>query len=491
MAALRMSPERVTAAAAGTIACDCLVIGSGAGGALTAAFLAERGHDVLILEEGPYVLSGTGSDRLTESFPSLWREGGFVPISSNASFMFAEGRCVGGSTMVNAGLVNRIHPDVATEWAESHRIKDFSFDILERYEERIENELGAAVLDGSANEPKQRFQTGASRLGYAASDVPVALKWEGGRLKKMNMQETFLKRAFARGARILPNCRVERINFRSSSAVSVRAFKKHPVIGRQPLTVTCKRLYVCAGALQTPLLLRRSGIRRRVGCSLKFHPSLRVLARFDRPIRPYGAPMSGFQIKQFAPEVSMGISLSLPPLLASGLTFNWPANLGHLAETECMGMYYVMTRAHADGRVRNLPGHGNYLASYALDRTDLGALTKGYADLCELLFEAGATALFPSVEGLSLVTSREAVRGWRDAPFRANRLNVMSIHAFSSCPMGEDERRCPVDSHGKVRGTDNVFVHDASLLPSSPGVNPQGPIMAIVLRNLEVASASV
>lgn len=486
-----MRSELETAAGRGTVDCDCLVIGSGAGGALTAAFLAEHGYDVLILEEGPYVQSGTGSDRLTESLPSLWREGGFVPIASNASFMFAEGRCVGGSTMVNAGLINRIHPDVAIEWAESYHIQDFSFDMLERYEGRIERELGAAVLDGSASELKRRFNIGAARLGYAASDVPVAVTLEDGRLKKMNMQETFLKRAFARGARIAPNFRVERINVRSSSAVSVRAFQKHPVLGRQPLTVTFKRLYVCAGALQTPLLLRRSGIRRRIGDSLKFHPSLRVLARFDCPVRPYWAPMSGFQIKHFAPDVSMGISLSLPPFLASGLTFNWPANLGRVAETEHMGMYYVMTRSHTDGRVRNLPGAGNYLASYKLNRADLAALSKGYADLCELLFEAGAVNLFSSIEGLPEIASPAEIRAWREIPFPAKRLNAMSIHAFSSCPMGEDERRCPVDSYGKVRGTHNVFVHDASLLPSAPGVNPQGPIMAIVLRNLEAAASNI
>jgi choline dehydrogenase-like flavoprotein len=39
------------------------------------------------------------------------------------------------------------------------------------------------------------------------------------------------------------------------------------------------------------------------------------------------------------------------------------------------------------------------------------------------------------------------------------------------------------DSYGLVRGTGNVHVNDASLLPDAPGVNPQGSVMAVAVRN--------
>jgi choline dehydrogenase-like flavoprotein len=51
--------------------------------------------------------------------------------------------------------------------------------------------------------------------------------------------------------------------------------------------------------------------------------------------------------------------------------------------------------------------------------------------------------------------------------------------------MGENKDLCVVDSFGKLHGFDNIYINDASILPSSPGVNPQGPLMAITLRNLE------
>jgi len=65
------------------------------------------------------------------------------------------------------------------------------------------------------------------------------------------------------------------------------------------------------------------------------------------------------------------------------------------------------------------------------------------------------------------------------------RLKLISIHSFSSCPMGEDKKKCAVDSFGKLHGFQNIYVNDASLLPRSPSVNPQGPIMTVALRNME------
>jgi choline dehydrogenase-like flavoprotein len=67
--------------------------------------------------------------------------------------------------------------------------------------------------------------------------------------------------------------------------------------------------------------------------------------------------------------------------------------------------------------------------------------------------------------------------------FRATKASVMTVHLCSTVPMGEDLERCGADSFGRIHGTRNVFVNDASLLPDAPGVNPQGSVMAIALRN--------
>ena len=63
--------------------------------------------------------------------------------------------------------------------------------------------------------------------------------------------------------------------------------------------------------------------------------------------------------------------------------------------------------------------------------------------------------------------------------------SLMTVHLFSSCPIGERRDRCVADSYGKIFGQDGLFVSDGSILPSAPGVNPQGSIMALAHRNIE------
>jgi choline dehydrogenase-like flavoprotein len=50
--------------------------------------------------------------------------------------------------------------------------------------------------------------------------------------------------------------------------------------------------------------------------------------------------------------------------------------------------------------------------------------------------------------------------------------------------MGTDTRSSALDEFGRLHGTDNVFVSDASILPGATGVNPQVSIMAMVHRNI-------
>ena len=54
---------------------------------------------------------------------------------------------------------------------------------------------------------------------------------------------------------------------------------------------------------------------------------------------------------------------------------------------------------------------------------------------------------------------------------------LLSVHAMSSCGMGVDSYSV-CDTDGKVKGTDNLYICDASVLPSNIGESPQGTIMA-------------
>ncbi len=95
---------------------------------------------------------------------------------------------------------------------------------------------------------------------------------------------------------------------------------------------------------------------------------------------------------------------------------------------------------------------------------------------------AGATKLYPSSRGFAEISSIEDLARLPEKLDLSNS-NLMSVHLFSSCPIGENRELCVADSYGKVFEKDHLYLSDGSMLPSAPGVNPQGSIMSLALRN--------
>ena len=99
------------------------------------------------------------------------------------------------------------------------------------------------------------------------------------------------------------------------------------------------------------------------------------------------------------------------------------------------------------------------------------------------MLAAGAAELLPGVARAPAISCREDIGRFGEMVPEAL-TNLMTIHLFSSCPMGENPARCATDSFGCVRGFENLLIADASLLCTAPGVNPQGSIMAVARRNV-------
>ena len=166
------------------------------------------------------------------------------------------------------------------------------------------------------------------------------------------------------------------------------------------------------------------------------------------------------------------------------LSDNWCELRPEMARHRHMAQYYVGVRGSGRGSVRpSVSGADRTLVRYELSDIDLYNLGVGLARLASLLLAGGAEVVHPSVHGLPAITSEvEAVR-WLDQRLPRASLSLVTVHAFSSCPAGERRDRCAADSFGRVYGLDNLRISDASMLPDSPGVNPQATVMAMARRN--------
>jgi choline dehydrogenase-like flavoprotein len=462
---------------------EVLIIGSGAGGALTAATLAAAGLDVTVLEEGPWISADATAPFSKEEMATKYRDRGLNVSIGQPPVAYVEGRCVGGSTEVNSGLYHRPPPDLVDAWRRDFAIADFDPDTLHAHCEVIEKTLGVSTLPGPAPTPSAILDQAGQRLGWGAVQVPRCVSFPEGETSfragvRQTMTRTFLPQATDAGAEIIADCRVTKLVRQGARVAGVECTRADG----EKLRIDAEHVFVCAGAIHTPALLQRSGVRR-VGRGLKMHVTIKVAGRFADELDGADA-VPVHQIKEFAPDLTLGTSISLPGYIALTLADGWSARRADLDEWRRMAVYYAAIRTEGAGRVIAVPGLRAPLVTYRLTEADLSHLARGAIALGQLLFAAGADRLYPSIAGMAPIDHPDDLVTLWGATTRSA-ASLMTIHLFSSVRMGERRDRTGTDSFGRVWDFDNLYVNDASLIPDAPGVNPQGTVMAIAARNCE------
>lgn len=459
--------------------CEVLVVGSGPGGATTAALLAEAGLDVLVLEEGPWVEQGEVPPFSLGQMERQYRSGGVTVALGMPSIAYTEGACAGGGSEVNSGLYWRPPLDVLERWRRDFDIADLDLDEIEKIADEVEAALDVSFVPGQASAQSQVLSRGAARLGWRHGEIPRWMRYadDGGRSgQRRSMTVTYLPRAVDAGARLAVGCRVSRLErngARSGTAHVRRA-------DGSTSTIEFGDVFVCGGAIQTPALLQRSGLRRNIGMSLAVHPTVKLAARFGDEINVID-DVPVHQVKEFAPDLSFGGSASHPGLLALALLDHWREFRSALSDWERLSVYYAAITSEGRGRVVALPGVRDPLVTYWLTGRDRRLLASGLSRLALLLLEAGADEVYPSFRGAPTVRRRRDLADM-SARFAVSKASVMTVHLCSTVPLGE-HATCGADSFGRVHDTDNVYVNDSSLLPTAPGVNPQASVMAFAVRN--------
>jgi choline dehydrogenase-like flavoprotein len=473
---------------------EVLVIGSGAGGATTALTLAERGRNVLMVEEGSRVPIADYGAAASVAMPRLYRARGMTPILGRVPIGYVEGRCVGGSTEINSGFWQRTPPETLLRWQARYGLAEARVEDLRPHFEWAEALLGVG-LHGAPWPPSTAvFARGAERMGWSAQEAPRAAP--GCRstnacasgcptAAKRGMSQSLIPAAEAAGARMLVDCRVRLLLAHRGRITGALAESLRPDGSRALVRIDAEHVVVCGGPMETPALLRRSGIKLHVGDTLRIHPMLKVVARFPEVVNAHRSVLPLIQVKEFGPEITLGGGFVTPGHLALVLSENWnqARTRGALAHLPHLATYYVAVRGAGKGHVRSSFWGEHTLISHELDDEDVWNLSKGLARLAMLLLAAGAEEVYPGVFGLQPIrTDADAVK-WLDDRLPREALSLTTVHAFSSCPTGERRDRCAADSFGRVHGFANLYVNDSSMLPDSPGVNPQGTIMAVARRN--------
>src|SRR5436305_10393499 len=130
-----------------TVPCDVVIVGSGAGGAVMAAELAGAGIDVVVVEEGGYHPTESFTPAAGRALRTLYRDAGAQSALGTPPILFSEGRCVGGSTVINGGMCWRTPDAVLERWAREEGVADVTPAALAPYFAKVERRLAVNYQD--------------------------------------------------------------------------------------------------------------------------------------------------------------------------------------------------------------------------------------------------------------------------------------------------------------------------------------------------------
>jgi hypothetical protein len=204
-----------------------------------------------------------------------------------------------------------------------------------------------------------------------------------------------------------------------------------------------------------------------------------VRALFDERIdMARGVPQSYF-VDEFADDGIMLEGAAGPPDYAAvSLPFAGARHRELMLRYQRMSQFGLMVSDISRGSVRERLGRVEI--RYDLCDEDVATFKRGIELLCELYAAAGATNLYPPVEGVGEVRADELSPLPSDA--RARDLTLMAFHPLGTARADARPAHGVVDGDLKLHGADGVYVADGSVVPSSIGVNPQITIMALATR---------
>ena len=107
------------------VECDVAIVGSGAGAGVTAELLVKAGLDVVLIEEGPLRTSSDFNQRESEAYAALYQDGAGRRTADGA-LTILQGRCVGGTTVINWTSSFRTPAQTLAYWQREFELRDFT-----------------------------------------------------------------------------------------------------------------------------------------------------------------------------------------------------------------------------------------------------------------------------------------------------------------------------------------------------------------------------
>ncbi|HYE14492.1 MAG TPA: GMC family oxidoreductase [Pyrinomonadaceae bacterium] len=492
---------------------DACVVGSGPGGSVAAATLAEAGMKVLLVERGPYIPAKDFNFRVLD----MSSRNGHVETTSGFRALLYQGNVLGGSSIIYGGVGMKPDDFIFNEWSERSGTAAVTRESLEPHYRHVAEMMSLTpqtkALENASNRIVREM---ASALGRPEGLVMLSRYTEGcagvglcnfgcGLDMKGTMANSFIPAGLATGnLTVLTECEASAVaggkgagGFRASGVeVAVKEHSTGRVVRRA--TVSARRVVVAGGAFfSSGVLLRSRGLpgRERVGRKVYLQPHAQIFAMFDEPVTRRGS-LSG---KQYLPFNGVPAIYNFTGYLREH-GFWWlasilfPANLASFVSNLPPAEHYeIMRRFHHTtsititlkddpARSRVVLKDGKPQLDFRESERDIESLRTCFLTAARGFLAVGARRVFLPLLRPPKIEREADLKQLERLKFAYDDLLLYSDHTSGGNPFGADEARGVTDEAGRVFGTENLYVADSSLFPTAPGVNPSWTIMAMSRR---------
>lgn len=491
------------------LSAEVCVIGTGAGGAVIARELAQAGRDVVMLEQGGYHTKEDFTQREDEMMPLLYEDMG-QRATVDQTILILQGRNVGGSTVHNLCYCFRTPEPILRLWQREYGVRDMLGADLAASFERVEQMLKVKpIRPDEVNTLNDKIRIGCEKLGYSgfvtnhnrehctkSGFCLLGCPFDA----KQSMLITYVPAALGAGARLYADCAARRI---VAEAGRVKRVEGEVLDGlgrpRHRFSVAAQVIVLCAGAINSPALLLRSGLANgngQVGRNLHLHPSVLLSGIYDEDIYGYRGIPQSYYVDEFIDlerDPKSGYLLmpvyGFPVMTATQLPGFGAAHYEIMQQYHRMVGILVLMHDQSSGAVE-VDGHGRPRITYTLDAAEQRLMAEGMRHCAEILFASGARQVMAPYSRPLMLTPGDPLDVFAQRGVRQGDIPIASTHPQSTTRMGEDRAATVVNSWCQSHDVPNLFVCDMGVFPTSLGAPPQISTAAIADRTARYIAAN-
>ena len=492
-----------------TLEADVIIVGTGAGGGVSAEILSQRGLKVILVEAGK--LKSSDDFKLDEgaAYRDLYQEGA-LRATKDAGMTVLQGRTVGGTTVVNWTSCFRTPHETLQYWHDEFGVQGLSRAQMDPWFQQMETRLKVEKWAIPPNANNDVMKRGCDSKGWHSALIPrnVSGCWNIGYCgmgcptnAKQSMLVTTIPGALDHGSTLIHSAQADTliIDGDTVTGVRVRPLNDDKVPTGATVTLKAKTVIAAGGGIQSPALLMRSDApdpNGLVGKRTFLHPTSFAFGIYDKEIAPYyGAPQSVYSDEfNFKHGVNgpAGYKMEMMPM-HPGLSGALMGGFGKRARDEierlpnlAASIAMIRDGFHDDnqGGTVELRDNGEPLLDYPVNEYLLDGTKRAHLTMLEMQFAAGAKEVRPSHADAGYYKSWKAAReGVAQLDYAPVITGLGSAHVMGGLTMGADESRCTVNSDGSYKHLNGLYVIDGSVFPTSIGANPQLSIYGLSARN--------